>query len=618
MMVPEHVLLALNNLLSNDDTGSKAPPERFGRVYSTVNGRSTCFIRSKDFVDWMAVPFSENRDSKTDGTLDWHQNSCLADEFRKSRKIGESSEIVEKLFGDTLVLQRDSNENVLCIPLERFQLVAALLHDYGQPPLIVTQDWMNQLNSMKLVNASAHPAETFVTEDGILVPISDSIQQWLDATSIALEPRRFRNSVQSDEVNWPWHASQPQTEPTQTSTKQPNTHQASTRLATESLPWLAENNSPINSLMGPVAVRNKRSKRTYSSQRVMIAIATIGVLLLGSTVWLFSGSSSKREANSNGTNTSKKSNPKATESSVIQSVENLSLNNATTDDQELMTIDDITDMAKGASSNLESETVDTLLAKLQPTELNSFRLSSGVFNPSSIISDALSGVRNTTSNDTSAEDTNDPDRDDNDPIPIENNAAPDGTLSFEKTISIDASPKKETIVIGSRVSPKLSRCVIELRVSKNLVVEPTGPVTLEGIDKATWKIAIEDEEPELIVEISSKPGTRWQLNAVVGLRETSTASPVIFAPRDAQNVGNRLVDYNQWINNSIAVLQNAKANQTSRSRIDFYGEIKKLERQQRELEKAIGQWKIIAKLSHLFYDDNELQAKLTIGDPPKR
>jgi len=51
---------------------------------------------------------------------------------------------------------------------------------------------------------------------------------------------------------------------------------------------------------------------------------------------------------------------------------------------------------------------------------------------------------------------------------------------------------------------------------------------------------------------------------------------------------------------AILKLQTAKANLLDRSRIDFYGEIKKLEKQRREAEKAIEQWKVIERQSHFF------------------
>ena len=134
--------------------------------------------------------------------------------------------------------------------------------------------------------------------------------------------------------------------------------------------------------------------------------------------------------------------------------------------------------------------------------------------------------------------------------------------------------------------------------------------------KASWRIAIEDEDPELVVEIWSKPGARWQVITTVGLRESPGVTPIWIGPREAQNVGNRLIDYRQWIINAIETLRIARSNTRGRSSIDFAGEIKNLERQEREAEKAINRWKVIARLSHFFFDSNEIRLQFTAIEKP--
>ena len=166
------------------------------------------------------------------------------------------------------------------------------------------------------------------------------------------------------------------------------------------------------------------------------------------------------------------------------------------------------------------------------------------------------------------------------------------------------------------VLAKASRCEIELKLVKNLVVEPAESVAIEGTGKATWRIAMEDEDPELVVEIWSKPGARWQVITAVGLREGPGAIPTWIGPREAQNIGNRLIDYRQWINNAIETLRTARSKPRGRTTIDFAGEIKKLEQQEREAEKAIERWKVIARLSHYFFDSNEVRLQFTAVPKP--
>lgn len=191
-----------------------------------------------------------------------------------------------------------------------------------------------------------------------------------------------------------------------------------------------------------------------------------------------------------------------------------------------------------------------------------------------------------------------------------------GIISLERPLKFQAAKGRETVAVGAFVLTNACRCEIELKVSENVVIEPMEIVTIEGIGKASWKIAIEDEDPELIVEISSKPGARWQLVSCVWLREVRGAVPILIGPRQAQYVGNRLVAYHQWINASLETLRNARSNSRGRSNIDFPGEIKKLERQDREAEKAIERWKVIARLSHYFFDSNEIRIQFTAIEKP--
>lgn len=134
---------------------------------------------------------------------------------------------------------------------------------------------------------------------------------------------------------------------------------------------------------------------------------------------------------------------------------------------------------------------------------------------------------------------------------------------------------------------------------------------------------IQDWQNQL--ELSTLPSTAetlvtedgiWQVITTVGLRESPGGIPIWIGPREAQNVGNRLIDYRQWINNAIDTLRTARSNKRGQSTIDFSGEIKKLERQEREAEKGILRWKVIARLSHFFFDSNEVRLQLTAVEKP--
>jgi hypothetical protein len=625
MIPPEHVLRALNDLLSENQTTSRLSQDIFNSIFATENGQWSCLIRKQNSVDWFVRPLFQNQRSlpvqnekMSTQSTDWVENPELTDHFRNLPNLGDSSALVRDVLNQSCVVQRGSAESIFCVRCESFQLVAGLLQEAGPPPHLVVQDWKKQLASMNRNSSSLSPAETFVTEDGELVPIPVSFGNWSAVPRHAEHSPRLAEHWEMKKSRWPW------------STSPSSLKDGSGEPATNGIAWLTSSDK----IRVPAVIQQRSAKKRKASRHVIIGTSVVGTLGLGIIVWM-SGIASQTGDAVRSTRTAKElgtAKGQSTEKEQIDSVPSTTVLSPelASDDQELTTLEGFSGKAAELSSATEADTLESLLSQLQPTSSSKFNL--GSVNASSIISDALKSrsVPNHVPNSDDStpfgekfatlDDNNvlEGDKED-DPSQVakdlldqvELNGAElnqDGT-PLEKILTTDSFNKKELISIGHRVQPKQCRCEVKLKLSKELVVEPTEQVSIEGVDKASWKIAIEDEEPELILEISSKPGSRWQISTAVGLRVTSASEPIMLSPRDAQTVCNRLIDYHQWISNSIGALENAKANLRSKSRIDFYGEIKKLERQQRDVDKALEQWKTIARLSHLFFDGNEVHLK---------
>lgn len=654
MIPPEHVLLALNDLLSENQTTSRLSQDIFSSIFATENGQWSCLIRNPNSVDWFVRPLFQNPESlpvqnekMSAHSTDWVEIPERTDHFRNLPNLGDSSALVRDVFNQSCVVQRGSTETFFCVRCEPFQLVAGLLQEACPPPQLVVQDWKKQLASMNRNSSSLSPAETFVTEDGELVPLPESFGKWSTVSRHAEHSPRLADHWEMKRSQWPWSTSP-------TSLKDGSGEPATNRVA-----WLdsADTIHSADKIRIPAVIQQPNPKKRKASRHVIIGTAVAATLGFGILVWMSGIASQLGDADRstmtakelgtakefgtvNGQRTAKELIIDTVTSSTVESPE------LSSDDQELTTLDGFSGKAAELSSATETDTLESLLSQLQPTSSSKFNL--GSMNASSIISDALKSgnVPNKVPNSDDStpfgipfgekiaalDDNNivEGDKED-DPSQVAKDVLNQGVLNqdvlnqaeldqgelnkgelnqdgmpLEKILTTDSFNKKEIIFIGHRVQPKLCRCEVKLKLSKELVVEPTEQVSIEGVDKASWKIAIEDEEPELILEISSKPGSRWQISTAVGLRVTSASEPIMLSPRDAQTVCNRLIDYHQWISNSIAALENAKANLRSKSRIDFYGEIKKLERQQRDVDKAIAQWKTVARLSHLFFDGNEV------------
>ena len=649
MMPPEHVLLALNDLLSENQTTSRLSQDIFSSIFATENGQWSCLIRNPNSVDWFVRPLFRNPESlpvqnekMSAHSTDWVEIPERTDHFRNLPNLGDSSALVRDVFNQSCVVQRGSTETFFCVRCESFQLVAGLLQEACPPPQLVVQDWKKQLASMNRNSSSLSPAETFVTEDGELVPLPESFGKWSAVPRHAEHSPRLADHWEMKTSQWPW------------STNPSSLTQGSGDPATNRVAWLnsADTIQSTDKIRVPAVIQQRNPKKRKASQHVIIGTAVAATLGFGILVWM-SGIASrfgdadrstmtvkelgtaKELGTVNGQRTAKELIIDTVTSSTAVAPELAS------DDQELTTLDGFSGKAAELSSATEADTLESLLSQLQPPSSSKFSL--GSMNASSIISDALKSgnvPNNVPNSDDSTsfgipfgekiaalDDNNimEGDKED-DPSQVAKDVLDQAELNqaelnqaelnqaelnqdgmpLEKILATDSFNKKELIFIGHRVQPKQCRCEVKLKLSKELVVEPTEQVSIAGVDKASWKIAMEDEEPELILEISSKPGSRWQISTAVGLRVTSASVPIMLSARDAQTVCNRLIDYHQWISNSIAALENAKANLRSKSRIDFFGEIKKLERQQRDVDKAIAQWKTIARLSHLFFDGNEV------------
>lgn len=634
MIPPEHVLRALNDLLSENQTKSRLSQDIFSSIFATENGQWSCLIRNPNSVDWFVRPLFQNQESMpvqnekmSDQSTDWVEIPERTDHFRDLPNLGDSSALVRNVLNHACVVQRGSTETFFCVRCESFQLVAGLLHEACPPPQLVVQDWKKQLASMNRDSSSLSTAVTFVTEDGELVPLPESFGKWSTMPRHAEHSPRLADHWEIKRSQWPW------------STSPSSLTQESGDPATNRVAWL-DSTDKIHStdkIRVPAVIQQPNPKKRKVSQHVIIATAVAGILGFGILVWMSSidsqlGDAKRSTMSAKELRTAKElgtAKGQRTAKELIESVPSTTVVSPelSSDDQELTTLDGFSVKAAELSPATEADTLESLLSQLQPTSSSQFNL--GSMNASSIISDALksrSVPNNVPNSDGSIpfgtpfgekiatlDDNNivEGDKED-DPSQVAKDVLNQAELNqaglpLEKILATDSFNKKEIIFIGHRVQPKQCRCEVELKLSKELVVEPTEQVSIQGVDKASWKIAMEDEEPELILEISSKPGSRWQISTAVGLRVTSASVPIMLSPRDAQTVCNRLIDYHQWISNSIAALENAKANLRIKSRIDFYGEIKKLERQQRDVDKAIAQWKTIARLSHLFFDSNEVR-----------
>ena len=637
MVIPEPLLLALTELfLGNRKHASPSPLFQI-EGYRIDTLRWSCLLADSPKERWFFRPIGPNPANSMPHLPEletarepWVIDSQLSEEIRKSIQSSSIAPILEKNLCRLCVLSSPRFGAVLSASCTDLQLVATTLQTWGNPPESVIRDWQNQLDSVPKSSPLPYTAETLVTEDGTLIPLSNLLEQF-DGTRLKMCPvPEEKSSIPAPfscpSPDWPkWDAKFNSTNVSPESSQKVMARSESSSEKDFESGFDFISNRPLN--VHPkihFTAPNKSSHYRKSSKKIISKLFVAGIVVaaitsLASSFWLLNlGSQPKSEQPD--TDDKQTSAFASTDSprrslSTHQEASLGSEPNESALAANVVTSDPI-DTFTHAFTIPSEMTVDSLLAQLRPNQESPISLNS--LTASSVISKALSPTETELptglQGDATLVDGHMADADelpDLNPILTEH-----GIISLERPLKLQAAKGKETVAVGAFVLTKACRCEIELKLGENVVVEPMEVVTIEGIGKASWKIAIEDEDPELMVEIESKPGARWQLISSVWLREVRGAVPILIGPRQAQHVGNRLIDYRQWINASVEALRNARSNSHGRSNIDFQGEIKKLERQEREAEKAIDRWKVIARLSHYFFDSNEMRIQMTAVEKP--
>ncbi|MEI7461812.1 MAG: hypothetical protein WCK15_20675, partial [Pirellula sp.] len=314
-------------------------------------------------------------------STDWVEIPERTNHFRDLPNLGDSSALVRDVLNQSCVVQRGSTETFFCVRCESFQLVAGLLQEACPPPQLVVQDWKKQLASMNRNSSSSSTAETFVTEDGELVPLPESFGTWSAVPPHAEHSPRLADRWEMKRSQWPW------------STSPSSLTQGSGEPATNRVAWLdsADKIHSTDKIRVPAVIQQPNPKKRKASRHVIIGTAVAGTLGFGILVWMSSiasqlGDADRSTMKANELGTAKgqrtaKERIKSVPSTTVVSPE------LSSDDQELTTLDGFSVKAAELSSATEADTLESLLSQLQPTSSSKFSLSS--MNASSIISDAL-------------------------------------------------------------------------------------------------------------------------------------------------------------------------------------------------------------------------------------
>ena len=131
---------------------------------------------------------------------------------------------------------------------------------------------------------------------------------------------------------------------------------------------------------------------------------------------------------------------------------------------------------------------------------------------------------------------------------------------------------------------------------------------------AKWRLTLDDVVPELHVYLLTKPGRRWYFMVQVGVHFPGDIHPTPLGRDDAANVVLKLQAHQQWLSQSIEALRNSPFPKRVPGRPDVFTQIRELQSQQKETNKAIERWTEVARLCHELFSYGSVA--ITLDEPP--
>ena len=599
MFISEQLLLALTELLSARSEPDWQALELQCKGYKTNESKLSIWMSNQADEAWYFRPLgmwkSESKAIDDNGSCPdgWKIDSKSTELVRASIRTTVDLQFAVELSKHFLVIANDRIGKVFVARCSAVQLVARTIQIWGDPPESVVCDWQAQRDCRTTLFRQPSTSETLITEDGILIPLTNALSHLeLTETERRNDVKKTLESVleriSAPEPVWPVRQN----------------------FAVHSGTLIVGDDAMLSAFKSRARGQKKRAK-VFQKWGPQIGTTVGAIAILGLCILLISPSfeAVKAEKTRNAIPLDAER-PANTNNATLSNLDNSEI-------AELETDADLTSFLSSTELTHSEPDFATILSQLKSSGLDSL-------SASSIVSDTLSLARpiQPTLAADSADDVEGFGEESNDSLKsVAPNATQSegGTIKLQRLLRLQAASLKETVIIGKPVLAKTGICEIEWKIADKVVIEPSQKVLIEGNAKASWRIAIEDEDPELVVEIASKPGSRWQIVTTIGLREGPNSIPMLIGPRDAQNVSLRLIEYHQWLVQDIESLRWARSNSRSNSRanfrermyIDWTGEIRRLEIQKRDADKAIDRWRVVARLCHYFFDSNQVQIQFT-------
>ncbi|XZE36125.1 hypothetical protein SH501x_001680 [Pirellulaceae bacterium SH501] len=184
----------------------------------------------------------------------------------------------------------------------------------------------------------------------------------------------------------------------------------------------------------------------------------------------------------------------------------------------------------------------------------------------------------------------------------------------QRSFVIRGGTERHRIGTGVAVIANQATCQASLRLEdlsdRGVTLTPTEQCMLSGNSAQQWVIALEDESPELVIELVSKPARRWELWINTGVREHRTAPIFLLQSDRAARSVEHIVSVAHWSQAERERLQIAIDSGNTRGPNSPWQRQRSLQRLEKELERSLEAWKVIERLSLLVFDHAKLEILL--------
>lgn len=188
------------------------------------------------------------------------------------------------------------------------------------------------------------------------------------------------------------------------------------------------------------------------------------------------------------------------------------------------------------------------------------------------------------------------------------------THGIRKTFLVSGGLARHRIGTGSSVVSTRATCLASLTLSdvsdSGITIHPSDSCLLVGESEQQWVVALEEEAPELVLALASRPARRWELFIKTGVREHRNAPTYWLHAGQANRVVDQMAVAKRSADGELSRIQSMLDSGQATGPFNLRQRRRQLQQLDKELERSIEVWKVVERLSLIVLDQAQLEVML--------